>query len=378
MAMRDSRNAQSTCPRTNPFVLLPLALAALLLAPLTSIIRADDQPAGLDESEPLPVHPEFTVGRLENGLRFLIKEHETPREWVAIRLLVETGSLNEEEDQRGLAHFFEHLAFNGSEHFPPGTLIPTFEELGVEFGRNLNASTGFDRTLYLVNLPKNDSETLRTGLLWASDVAFHIGLTPDEIEKEKGVIEEEWRTGLGPQERIMKAMWEGLMPEARLPERWPIGTIEVIRAADRERLKRYYDTWYRPEKMTLMIVGDVETDQVRELVRELFDEPARGDGKKKPDRSANVRPYEEQKSVVVTDPEFVGCDVDLVYMDEAIPPATTIGTMRRQQAHALASWILNRRLDKMIAEREMPFRSAEVAIAPVFGEFTYSTAGAFA
>ncbi len=328
------------------------------------------------DGAPLPTHDGFTVGTLDNGLTYMIKEHTTPPGWVAVRLLVTSGSLNEDEDQRGLAHFFEHLAFNGSEHFPPGSLIPTFEDMGVEFGRNLNASTGFDRTLYLVNLPKNDDATLETGLTWASDVAFRISLTPNEIDKERGVITEEWRTGRGAGERIREKMWGSMMPGAKLPARWPIGIIDVINAADSERLQRYYDRWYRPNKMTLMIVGDVNAEAILPTIEKLFNVPTRDGGTNAPDRSAEITPYADQKSIVVTDPEFVGCDVDLVYLSEGLPGVTTVETFREQQVNTIASFIFTRRLDNMIQEGGMPFRQASADISPVFRQFTYSSVSA--
>lgn len=351
------------------FCLSLLVIVAGSLVLDSGSVRAE----GVEKPAPLPTHPDFKVGKLAHGLRYMIREHATPPGWVAIRLLETSGSLNEDDDQRGLAHFFEHLAFNGSEHFPAGTLIPTFENLGVEFGRNLNASTGFDRTLYMVNLPTNDPETVRTGLTWASDVAFRIGLSAEEIEKERGVILEEYRTGLGADERIQKKMWSAMMPGARLPERWPIGVEEVIKGANRERLGRYYDTWYRPNKMTLMVIGDVKAGAILPVINELFDVPSRDGGKNEPDRSAGVTAYYDQKSIVVTDPEFVGCDVDLTYLDEGLPPVTTLEAFRQQQILDMASYIFGRRLDNMIAEGGMPFRSAQAAVAPVFRSFTYST-----
>ena len=332
-----------------------------------AVLRAGDKP--------LPTRSDFTIGTLDNGLTYAIKEHQTPPGWVAIRLLEKSGSLNEDEDQRGLAHFFEHLAFNGSDHFPAGTLVPTFEKLGVQFGQNLNASTGFDRTLFMVNLPKNDAETIRTGLLWTSDVAFHIGLSPEEIEKERGVILEEYRTGLGASERIQKKMWAAMMPGALLPQRWPIGLEKVIKGANRERLERYYNTWYRPNKMTIMVVGDVKTDEILPVIRELFNQPSRDKGQNAQDHTAGVTPYEDQMAIVVTDPEFVGCDLDLTHLDSEIPPVTTVDTFRQRQILNMASYIFSRRMDNLIAGGGMPFRTAQAAVSPVFGAFSFSSAG---
>ncbi|MFV1959609.1 MAG: M16 family metallopeptidase, partial [Planctomycetota bacterium] len=219
----------------------------VLLAVLALTLRAQSEEPSVDLSAPLPLDPAIaTHGTLANGLAYWVLPHAMPKGRVSLVLRLDSGSLQEEENQRGLAHFLEHMAFNGSKHFPPGEVVQYFESIGMRFGRDQNAFTAFDQTAYMLNLPDTRPATLEKGLLFLSDVGQGLALTPEEVEKERGVILEEARARGGVRMRMMEKTLPLLLPDARLARRIPIGDPEVVRTAPAERLRAYYRTWYRP------------------------------------------------------------------------------------------------------------------------------------
>ena len=183
-----------------------------------------------DAAELLPTDLALVTGTLANGLRYIVSRNQNPPDRVAIWLHVASGSLNESEDTRGLAHYLEHMAFNGSSNFPPGSLVPFFQSLGMTFGRDQNAFTSFDQTVYVLALPDTKPATLDRGLLYLSDVAFRMSLLPEEIDKERQIILEEKRARASPRQRVRDDVLARLAPESTLGRRLPIGTEETIRA----------------------------------------------------------------------------------------------------------------------------------------------------
>ena len=247
-----------------------LLLAVMVpLAALAPILFAQE----IDLKAPLPVDPAIAkMGRLENGMSYWIRPNATPPEKVGVLLHIGSGSLNESEEQRGLAHFLEHMAFNGSANFPPGEVVKFFESIGMRFGADQNAFTGFDQTAYMLNLPNAEKATLEKGFLYMSDVAFRLTLGKEELDKERGVILEEERARSGARMRMMEKLLPLLMPGSRLSERIPIGKAEVIKSAPREAFMDFYRTWYRPEHSTLIVCGDVKVEVIEELVAKHFSE----------------------------------------------------------------------------------------------------------
>ncbi|WP_237023399.1 M16 family metallopeptidase [Lacunisphaera limnophila] len=239
---------------------------ALILLPLATLSAADFAHQASD----LPADPGIKWGRLDNGLRYALLRNAEPQGRISARLAIKAGSLHENENQRGVAHFLEHMAFNGSRRFPAANVIEFFQKLGMDFGGDTNASTGFDRTIYQLELPDTKPETLRESLTWFADVADGLLLDPQEIDKERGIILSEKRARDSVALRTFMAELEFLVPETRLPQRLPIGTEEVLRTAGRERFVEYYDSWYRPDRMILVLVGDIEPLQVEPVVREIL------------------------------------------------------------------------------------------------------------
>ena len=200
--------------------------------------------------------PRLQTGKLRNGTTWIYRQHDTPEGRMALTMHVRAGSLNETDQQRGLAHFIEHMVFNGTEHFPPGKLVPYFESIGMKFGPDLNANTSFDRTAYKLILPEATPEQIEKGLTVLSNFAFRASFLADEIDKERPIILEEARSRKTAALRVKEMLWPKLFPGTRFAERMPIGTEKVIQTALREDFLAYYRTWYRPENVTVILVGD--------------------------------------------------------------------------------------------------------------------------
>ncbi len=325
-------------------------LSFVLLLPLWAVA----QPTESD----LPADPAVTWGQLDNGLTYAIMPNAEPPGKVSLRLLVEAGSLMEREDQRGLAHFLEHMAFNGSTHYPPGSLVEYLQRIGMSFGADTNAHTGFDETVYKLELPGNTDELLHEGFQVLSDYAGGLLLRNEEIDHERGVILSELRARDSVDYRTFVAYWEFIFPNSLLPQRLPIGLTEVIEEAPRDAFTDFYTEWYRPDNMAVVVVGDVTPAQVEPLLKAAF-------GPLKNPES----PLGEPDLGTVGEP---GLHVDLHSEPEA--PATSIGLMTVRPYDnppdsralrianirtAAANGILNRRFAKLAKEADAPFSEGE-------------------
>jgi zinc protease len=225
------------------------------------------QPAPTGEDAPLPLWPQVKKGTLPNGLTYYVLKHGKPERRGFLWLAVNAGSVVEDDDQRGLAHFVEHMAFNGTRRFPKAEIINYLEKIGMRFGADLNARTGFDDTVYELEVPTDDKAFLAKGLDilrdWAGDVAFD----PVEVDKERGVVKEEWRLGRGAQQRIFDKQVPVLLKGSRYAVRLPIGLPEVLDKAPRDRFVKFFKDWYRPDLMAVIAVGDF--DDIGEVEREI-------------------------------------------------------------------------------------------------------------
>jgi len=219
---------------------------------------------------PLPQDPVLRTGKLRNGLRYAIYPNKQPQGRASLRLVIKVGSLHETEAQRGLAHFLEHMAFSGSTHYPPGTLTEFFQRMGLRMGADTNASTSFDRTVYILELPQTDEATLAEAFQVFSDYAGGLLLLDEEIERERAIILSEKRERDSTAYRAQVARFEFLMGDSLLPKRLPIGEEAVIRSAGRDQLLDFWNTWYRPERMTVVAVGDFDAKKVESQIRKAF------------------------------------------------------------------------------------------------------------
>lgn len=340
-----------------------LVIAAILLG-LVPALRA----------QPLPADPRLVMGELENGLRYIIRRHANPPQRAAIWLHVSAGSFNETEAQRGLAHFLEHMAFNGSENYPAGTVVPLFESLGLTFGHDQNAFTSFDQTVYTLALPDTKPETLDKALLFLADVAGRLTLAPEEIEKERQVILEERRAHLGSRQRIRDYVLERLAPGSLIGVRLPIGTEETIKSVARDDFRDYYTRWYVPANMTVIAVADLEPAALLDGIRRHF-----GGFERRPrpeDPPVGVTPYEQNRAIVAADPELTSAEISLTWLFPPRPPTTSIETYRDRLTEQVGIWIVNRRLQNRILRGEAAFQSASVDLSDLFQAARTASAGA--
>ncbi len=346
----------------------------LLAFVVTAVLCVAAFPAA---GQPLPTDPRLTTGTLDNGLAYIVRQHNNPPGRANLWLHVGTGSLNETEKQRGIAHFTEHMAFNGSENFPPGSVIQFFESLGLTFGQHQNAFTSFDQTSYLLALPDNKPETLEKGMRFLSDVAMRLSLPQQEIDNERQVILEERRSRLSGRQRVQDVWFEQLAPGSTLGRRIPIGIEETIKGVNRQDFLDYYTTYYAPSNMTMMVVADMEPASVVDQIKTAF-----GAGKKA-DRPAardvGVKPYDRTRAIVESDPELTNVRVEMIWLAPPEAPATTVELLRRDMVDRMASWIFDRRLEKKVAEGKASyqhggpssgdlFRAARIANLNVSGE----------
>lgn len=321
---------------------LPTSLPAQVTPPADGGAEGQSLPDPTDLEADLPFRPEIRSGRLENGLAFYALEHPHPEDTVVIRLVVDAGSILETDSQAGLAHFVEHMAFNGTEKYGETELVAYLESLGIRFGPDVNASTGFDETIYKLELPADDPDALATGFdvmrQWAGEITF----APEAIDRERGVITEEWRGSRGASMRILETHIPVLLQDSRYAERLPIGELEVIQNAPRREFVDFYRRWYRPDNMAMIAVGDLPADRLERLIRETMDDLPRP--------ATNLdRPYyfvPEQGGIrvsVATDTEASRSTVSLYALHPPYP-AQTIGDYRDLLVRALFVSVINERV----------------------------------
>jgi zinc protease len=323
-------------------------------------------------AQPLPTDPRLVTGELENGLRYIVRQHANPPDRAAVWLHIRSGSLNETEEQRGIAHYLEHMAFNGTENFPPGSVIPFFQSLGLTFGQHQNAFTSFDQTTYQLELPDNKPETLGKAMLFLSDVAFRMSLLPEEIDREREVILQERRARLGGMQRVQEYYLERLAPGSTFGRRLPIGTEETIRSVGPDDFRDYYSRWYVPSNMVVMVVADIEPQTVVEHIASNF-----GEGERRPPPEpleVGIRPYEEARAIVASDPEIADATVGMVWLTPVRPPIRTEEQFRDDMVDSVAAWMFNRRLFRLVSEGEVAFRTGGSGSSTLYGVAHVATA----
>lgn len=339
-----------------------LRLVALAIAVTTSVAAAAQRavstgPHDAPLTQTVPVDPQITVGTLPNGLRYYVRANKRPQGRAELRLAVNAGSVLEDDDQRGLAHFVEHMAFNGTRHFPKQDVVAFLQSTGMRFGAHINAATSFDQTVYQLQIPTDNPDVIDRSLLiledWARDVTFD----PEEIDKERGVILEEWRVGLGARARMLDAQLPVLLKDSRYAERLPIGKPEVIRTFAPDRLKQFYKDWYRPDLMAVIAVGDFDPMSIEALIKSHFGSiPAAS--------SPRVRPLYEVPDhpgtlyTVTTDSEATATTVS-VYSSMAARDQTTVGAYRQQSIERVFSGLLSTRFAEMTQKPDAPFLAAQ-------------------
>jgi zinc protease len=310
----------------------------------------------INKEQPMPVDPKVKIGRLSNGLTYYIRHNSKPEKRVELRLVVNTGSVLEDDDQLGLAHFMEHMNFNGTKRFPKNELVSYLQSIGVQFGADLNAYTGFDETVYILPVPTDKPELLEKGLQILEDWAHNASLDSLEIEKERGVVIEEWRLSRGADERMMKQTLPVQYKGSKYADRLPIGTLESLQHFTHAALKRFYKEWYRTDMQAIVVVGDIDVNEMEQKIKEVFgDIPAAVNPRKR--ESFPVPDHAETLTVVAKDKETAFPSVEIMYKKE--PQAeTTIGDYVRYMNRLLFTGMLNNRFRETTLKSNPPFVSA--------------------
>ncbi len=328
----------------------------LLLSLYAFLFVFSSQALDFKTDQGLPTDPSVEKGVYSNGLTYYIRENRKPENRIYLRLVVKTGSLQEDEDQQGLAHFQEHMAFNGTEHFKGNSLIDFLEKAGVRFGPDLNAYTGFDKTVYMLELPADKPETVDLGFQVLSDWASNISNTPEEIEKERGVVIEEWRKEKGAEERISDASIQTIFKNSRYAERLPIGKIEVLENFDKKTIDRYYKDWYRPDLMAVIAVGDFESGEMKKLIDRYFGKfPLRTFRKKR-----IVYDIPERKGtdyLVIKDKEAASANIRVIFLHEKFSEKSEEDYTENIK-RGLFSMMLNSRYDEIRQQKNPPYLKA--------------------
>jgi zinc protease len=311
----------------------------------------------------LPLDPAIRSGRLPNGLRYFLRQNGRPAKRVSLRLAVDVGSIQEADDQRGLAHFLEHMAFNGSANFKPGELVAFLESIGARFGPHVNASTSFDETIYMLDVPTDRDGYVDKGLLALRDFAGGISLLPEEIDKERGVVIEEWRGRLGAGSRITDQQLPVLFAKSRYADRLPIGLPETLKTFPHQRLRDFYRTWYRADRMAVVVAGDVPVDEAERLVRARFgDLPTPSAAAPAVDRA--VPPHADPLYKMVVDSEAQRWSVTAAFKRTPEPDGT-VGAYRRSVVRALGVQMLNARLAELARRPDAPFLAADAGSSAI-------------
>jgi zinc protease len=339
-----------------PLVAFPLA--ALLLVTASAQTPPTDPAAArtvaLDAR--LPMDSQVRVGTLANGLRYYIRANGRPEKRAELRLVVNAGSVLEDDDQRGLAHFVEHMAFNGTTHFAAQKLVEFMESIGMRFGPELNASTGFDETIYQMRVPTDTPGPLRTAVQILEDWAHGLSFDPKEIDKERGVVIEEWRLGQGAGARMRDKQFPILFQGSRYATRLPIGDRATLETFPHAALTRFYREWYRPDLMAVIAVGDFDPAEVETLVKRHFaaiPDPSH----ERPRRVYDVPDVPGTRFAIATDKEATGTSV-AVYHTLPVRDEGTAGAYRQMLVEALYNGMLNQRFSELAQKPDPPFIGA--------------------
>jgi zinc protease len=342
--------------------------ALVLFAVLTFAACSTTERATQPEAPPAPaLDPAFLAeslgldaavrtGTLANGLTYFVRRNTEPEDRAELRLVVDAGSVLEDEDQRGLAHFVEHMAFNGTARYAENDLVDYLEGIGMQFGPDLNAYTSFDETVYILQVPTDTTGLLATGFDILKEWAGAITLDGDAIDAERGVVLEEWRQGRGAQARLRDEQFPVLFGGSRYAERLPIGEPDVLQNAPYEALRRFYETWYRPDLMAVVAVGDFDPDAVEQTIRATFgglENPT--DAPPRP--SFDIPPHDDTRFAIATDPELSTTSIAVLYKEPA-DRGQNVATLRRQLIDRLYNRMINVRLYELSQQADAPFLGA--------------------
>ena len=324
-------------------------------------------------TESIPVDPNVKIGKLANGLTYYIRKNVKPEKKVELRLAINAGSVLENDNQRGLAHFMEHMGFNGTKNFKKNELVDYLQKAGVEFGADLNAYTSFDETVYILPIPTDDPKVVEQGFTVLEDWAFNNLFDKDEVEKERGVVLEESRLSKGSFERMSRQYFPRLFNGSKYAERLPIGTDDVLKNFKHETLKNFYKSWYRPNLTAVIVVGDIEPAEAEKKIKAhfaKFTNPANA-----PARPAII-PIKQRTApdaMVVTDDEATNSFIQIFNFVKPAKKLKTWADYRESTVEGLISSLINQRLQELTQKPNPPFVFANTGFSPFLRGYTSFT-----
>ena len=323
------------------------------------------------EQSDLSPDPAVKFGRLDNGFRYVLMENDVPKNRVSAHIDVNVGSAHEKDHEQGMAHFLEHMAFCGSTNFKPGELIPYFQSMGMQFGNDANARTGFYNTVFDLLLPGGKQEHLDKGLLVLKDFASGALLLPEEVERERKVVLAEMRTRDSSAYRTFKATLNFELPGTRIAARMPIGKEEIIANMDRSTIRNFYNTWYSPQNMTLVMVGDFDSDEAENLIKKYF-------AQMKPQAEPGIKPdfgdfVHEGIKTFYHDEKEEGATAVTIEVGRKIDPVTDSFSFKKERLiQHMADRIIQYRLDDLVRKADTPFSSAKTHSGIYYNEVYFA------
>ena len=338
-------------------------LSFLLLFAVLSIGAAFSQ--GMALSDKLPNDPKVIVGKLDNGLTYYIRQNSIPENRAELTLAVYAGSVLETEEQRGLAHFTEHMAFNGSTHFEKNELVKYMESIGMQFGSEVNAYTSFDETVYGIKVPTDNSEFIDKGLLVLYDWAHELSFDEEEFNRERGVIHEEWRLSQGAQTRLQNDMLTAIFNGSKYAERLPIGLMSVVDSGPLSVIKDFYKTWYRPDLMAVIVVGDFDPADMENRIKKQFSQIPKPENPK-PRPTEIIPDHKETVVKLSSDPECPATVVEIFYKHPQTK-TVTVADARRDMVSMLMSQMLSARFSEIALAPNPPFIQGAGAYSSFLG-----------
>lgn len=322
---------------------------ALLVFPLSMMAQE------LDLNAKIPFDSNVRTGVLPNGLTYFIRKNAKPEKKVDLRLIIKAGSILETDAQQGLAHFMEHMCFNGTKRFPKNKLVDYLQSIGVKFGQHLNAYTSFDETVYFLPIPADSPEKIENGFNIIEDWAFNTTLTPEEIDKERGVVLEEYRLGLGADKRMMGRFMPKMMYNSQYAHRLPIGQKEILENFTYDKLTNFYKDWYRPNLMAVIVVGDIDVNEMEKKIKDHFSS-YKNPKNEKARKQFDVPNHKETFIAIESDKEATSSNVQLMYKDLDTPKkSVTIKDLKSEIIEGLFTQMLNARLDEYANSNTPPF-----------------------
>ncbi len=319
----------------------------------------------VDLNSLLPQDPKVEKGILENGMTYYVRSNETPDNRAELFLVVRAGSVDEDDDQQGLAHFCEHMSFNGTKNFPKHELINYFESIGMEFGPEINAYTSFDETVYMLKVPLDTAEFMDKGLQVLYDWACQVTDADDEIENERGVIHEEWRMGQGANNRMQQQWLPVFLHDSKYGERLPIGKMDIVDHCPPDALRRFRNDWYRPDLQAVVVVGDFDQAEMVKKVKEKFSAiPAAKNPREK--KFYEIPDHKETLVKVVTDKE-AQYPITFAFYKHPLEISKTLGDYRQGILESLYNSMINNRLVEKTQQADPPFLMAQSSYEELFG-----------